>query len=167
MLTYKPEERITISQISEDDWFTETTPNDLNTPDEVREYLNSAKTNPKPKQRRQKNNRGDMGDTGSSLFPEGPKIEGEIFVEQFDPELKAFVCDGREAVLTEKVTFESFKKAIFEFQEKYESKGCKIDLKKVLIDGQEKLKKVRISLSSKGLQFNIKFVEYDEKVESS
>jgi hypothetical protein len=37
MLTYKPSERITISEIADDDWFVEVS--ELSTPEEVKKYI--------------------------------------------------------------------------------------------------------------------------------
>lgn len=37
MLTYKPSDRITISEIADDEWFQEVS--ELNTPEEVKEYI--------------------------------------------------------------------------------------------------------------------------------
>ena len=64
-------------------------------------------------------------------------------------------------ILSDKVTLEQIKDLFNKYQKEKESKGCKIELKKVLQDGTEKLKKIRVHFSTKKVQFNIKFVKYN------
>ena len=83
MLSYNPSERITISQISQDEWFLE--PCEFNTPEEVKKFL-EAKKEKKGKSRatKPKAMRGmqtETGCKGGTPDSKAPTIEDDIFIE--------------------------------------------------------------------------------------